>query len=124
MTWFATQGELVYGPGIRAIIGVDQQISDYYRAMIPKYKVVYGQRHPAHITVVRIGLEIPANMSVWEKHQRKLVKFEYSNFVEQDGVYWFIRVRSDEIAEIRKELGLPKHFDKKKGYHLTLGNTK
>lgn len=122
--WYETQGKLTYGPGVRAIIRVDQQVSNYYRSMIPPWKRVQGQRHPAHITVVRIGLEKPPNMDVWRKHQGKMITFEYSNFVEQDGVYWFLRIRGDEITQVREELGLPKYFDRKKGYHLTLGNTK
>jgi hypothetical protein len=122
--WFKTQGKLTYGPGIRAAIKVDQQLSNYYRTMIPKHFDVNGQRHPAHITVVRIGVEKPPNMDVWEKHQGLVVEFEYSNMVEVDGVYWFLRARSEQIAEIRKELGLPEYFDRKKGYHITLGNTK
>ncbi len=122
--WFETQGTLTYGPGIRAAIRVDQQVSNFYRSMIPKYYCVNGQRHPAHITVVRIGLERPPNMDVWEKYQGMSVKFEYSNVIERDGVYWFLRCRSEQIESIRQELGLRKYFDRKKGYHLTLGNTK
>lgn len=122
--WHKTTGKLTYGPGLRAAVRVDQQISNYYRSLIPKHYCVNGQRHAAHITVVRIGVEKPPNMDVWNKHQGVMVEFEYSSTIERDGVYWFLRCRSEQIEEIRKELGLPKYFDQKKGYHLTLGNTK
>ena len=122
--WYKTQGPLRYGPGIRAAVVVDQQLSNYYRSLIPKEKNVNGQRHPAHITVVRIGVEEPPNMDVWGKYEGELVEFEYSSEIERDGLYWFLRVRSERIAEIRVELGLPEQRDRFKGYHITVANMK
>lgn len=115
---------LAAGEGIRAVLWVDQSLSDYYRGLIPKYKYVQPQMYPAHITVVRTHKEVPGNMSAWGKYQGELVPFSYESGVKNDRLYYWISAFSDRIADIRLELGLPVQRDMFKGYHITIGNCK
>ena len=120
------EAEAIVGvhPGIRAIVRIDQGISDTYRSLIPKAHYVQPQMYPAHITVVRNLKETPVNLEAWGKYEGERVPFTYQNEVEQDGPYYFLRCESPRIAEIRRELGLPDHRDRFKGYHITIGNAK
>lgn len=111
-------------PGIRAIVRVDQGISDFYRSLIPKCYYVKPQMFRAHITVVRNLKERPVNLDKWGKYEGEKIPFLYQNIVENDGPYYFLRVKSPRIEEIRIELGLRKHRDQFKGYHITIGNVK
>lgn len=118
------EGRLQYGPGIRAVLLVDQSIANYYRHMIPKYVEVKPQRHQAHVTVVRIGLEVPTNMESWGRHEGELIRFRYGSDVLFDNGYYYLNVECPRIEQIRLELGLPPVFDVKKGHHITIGNSK
>lgn len=111
-------------PGIKAVVRVDQGISDTYRALVPKSHYIKPQMYPAHITVVRNLKETPLNLEAWGKYEGERIPFVYQNIIEKDGPYYFLRVESPRIAEIRKELGLPEHRDRFKGYHITIGNVK
>lgn len=126
---FNSKGILRYGPGIRAIVEVDQGISNFYRKLIPKYNYVQSQMYPAHITVVRTAKEIPTNMSVWGKYEGQEIPFTYDNHVYNDKTYWYLNVQSDRIGDIREELGLPRFRSgelgaDRKSYHITIGNSK
>lgn len=119
-----SEGILQYGPGIKAILLINQQIVDYYYTLIPKYKYVKPQMYPAHITIVRLNKESPTNMLAWGKYQSEKIKFQYDNEIKSDGKYYYLDTYSDMIGEIREELGLPKYRDNKDSYHITIGNTK
>ena len=112
------------GLGIRAVLWVDQSLSDYYRSLVPKYEYVQPQMHKAHITVVRTHKEVPPNMSFWGKYQNEIIPFEYEDGVKKDHIYYWLSAFSERIAEIRLELGLPIQRDLFKGYHITIGNLK
>lgn len=121
---YEASGTFHYGPGVKAIISVEQSISNYYRSLIPKYVNVNPQMHPAHITVVRIGLECPIDRE-WGKHEGEKVCFAYDSNVQFDGTYFYLNVHCDKIGDIREELGLPRYrFDDNKKYHITIGNVK
>jgi hypothetical protein len=121
---FESIGTLQYGPGIKAIILIDQQIAEYYRTMIPKYMYAKPQMYPAHITVVRLNKESPANMQLWGKYQNNKITFCYDNTIRVDWKYYYLDAFSDQIGEIREELGLPKYRDRRTSYHITIGNIK
>ncbi len=127
--FFPTNGTLQYGPGFRAVVWAEQDIADLYRKLIPKYYYVAPQLYPAHITVVRLRLETAENMAVWSKYQGEVVPFEYENEICFDGTYFYLKVRSDRIGDIREELGLPRFrfgdLGADKGcYHISIGNVK
>ena len=113
----------------KAIVRIDQEISNFYRALIPKWIQVAPQMYPAHISVVR--KEVPPNKDVWGKHAGEKIKFLYSPIIHHGEVYWWLNVFCKRLEEIRLELGLPVDSlytrppdGMKKTFHMTLGNTK
>lgn len=126
---FDSEGKLEYGPGRRAVVWVDQGISDFYRKLIPKYYYAQPQMYPAHITVVRLRLETAEKLDAWNKYNLEVVPFVYDNEVHFDGTYFYLNVQSDRIGDIREELGLPRfRFGdlgaEKRCYHVSIGNVK
>lgn len=112
-----------YSPdGSQCVAEVDQGISDYYRNLIPKYNYVQPQRAKAHITIVRKG-EIYLNKEVWGKYEGKEINFTYDTNIQSDEKYFWINAWSEEIGNIREELGLKK-YRYKDTYHITIGNRK
>ena len=118
-----SHGVLQYGPDIRSAVIIDQQIAAYYLNLVPKYYSAQPQMYPAHITVVRFGIEIPQNMSAWGKYSGSIIEFEYVPQVEMSRVYFYLNAFSDQIGDIREELGLPR-FRFSDHYHITIGNMK
>jgi hypothetical protein len=126
---FKAQGKLEYGPGIRAVVSVNEDIARYYRRLIPQYLNAKPQAHPAHLTVVRTAIEVPTNMEVWEKYYEEEVEFEYSNKIKFYYPYFFLDAWSLRIGDIREELGLSRFrivhpFGYKNCYHITIANVK
>lgn len=126
---FEAEGSLQYGPGRRAVVWIDQGISDFYRSLIPKYCYAQPQLYPAHITVVRIKLETPTNMDAWGKYEGEVVKYYYDTNIRFDGTYFYLNTYSDRIGEIREELGLPRFRFGELGtdrgsYHTSIANVK
>lgn len=110
---------------------VDQQISDYYRSLIPKYIYVQPQKYKAHITIVRSGKERPLNINCWGKHEGLGIKFEYNSEIKSDSLYFWLDVFSNDIGNIREELGLERFRNdiafggiQRTSYHITIGNKK
>jgi hypothetical protein len=128
---YQSSGVLKYGPGLRAIVLIDQGISDFYRSLIPKYYNVKPQKHRAHITVVRNNKETPTKLEFWEKYQGQKISFFYCNDIQTDGTYFWLNVQSEEIGNIREELGLSRFRDDRQfggflrnEYHITIANVK
>ena len=122
---------VTYGPGLKASALIDQSISDYYRALIPKYYYVKSQAYHAHITIVRLGKEQPKNMEFWGRYEGRRIGFSYSPIIQRDDKYFWLNAYSEEIGDIREELGLPRFRDdslfggiKRNEYHITIGNIK
>lgn len=124
----SSSGKLHYGPSNRLVVWVDQSISDYYRSLLPKAWYVRPQYHRAHITVVRNGKENPVNMEHWGKYEGEIIPFEYEPRVYWGQVYYFLRVQSKRIGDIREELGMPRYRggapQDVNCYHITVGNVK
>ena len=112
----------------KIIVEIDQAIADYYRSFIPKYFNVKRPKYSAHISVLR--KEDPKFKMFWNKYDGKNVSFEYENYIYNDETYYWLNAWSDELENIRKELGLmptsditysPDHKHK---FDITIGNIK
>ena len=129
---FESKGVIRYGPGIRLVADIDQEISNYYFSLIPKYYCAKPQAYKAHITIVRLNKETPTKIKNWNKYEGKIISFFYDSLIQNDEKYFWINAYSDEIGKIREELGLPKFRDdswlqggiKRNEYHITIGNIK
>ena len=124
---FYSQGIMQYGPGMRAAVLVDKDISRYYKWWIPKWYYPQPQLYPPHITVVRGRLELSSNINNWMKYQGYKIPFVYDSTVFYDGTYFYLKVWSEFIGMVREELGLPKYrFNdiERECYHITIANTK
>jgi hypothetical protein len=115
--------------GYRLVLEVDQGISDFYRALIPKWIKTNKQMYRAHISVVRY--EVPPNLDAWGKYEGEEVKFLYSNYINNGTVYWWLNAFCTRLEEIRVELGLPVSSQYTlppegftKCFHMTIGNNK
>ena len=127
---FESTGILLYTPepnNLRVVI--DPGISDFYRALIPKWISVNGQMYPPHISVVR--KEIIPNTENWGKYEGQEVVFRYSNIIHSNEVYFWLNVFCTKLEEIRIELGLPVSSvytrppdGYNKVFHTTLANKK
>jgi hypothetical protein len=125
---FTSSGTLRYEDK-KLVVLADQQLSDYYRSMIPKYYRVQPQKYRAHISVVR--KETPPDMSLWGKREGERVEFQYQPYLHNDATYWWLNIFCVHLEEVRRELGLPVSSPYtqppsgfKKCFHLTVGNTK
>jgi len=129
---FKSSGVLKYsnqpGYGWKLIVEVDPGIASYARALVPCSVDLKLTRYAPHISVVR--KEVPVKQELWGLHECEEVPFEYSNFVYDDETYYWLRVFSPRLEEIRQELGLPRYSEAARGpdghecFHTTIGNTK
>lgn len=115
--------------GFKLIVEVDPGIALFYRALIPKYITFNPQRYAPHISVVRN--EIPPNIQYWGKYENQEVEFTYSNVIKNGKVYWWLDAFSNQLEDIRVELGLPISSEYtrppdgfEKIFHITIGNQK
>lgn len=115
---FESIGTIQYGPGIRAVVNVDQEIAEYYRSLTPLWLNVQPQKYPAHISFVRH--ESPSKMEFWGKYEGEKISFHYFSGMIHDDTYYWLDVECEQLKEIRAELGLPP----KNLFHITIGNTK
>lgn len=122
--WFESEGILKFEidplVGYKAIVEIEQDISDYYRTLIPKYMTVNLQRFKAHISVVR--RESPNFM--WGLRHMEKIQFEYSNIVFSDTKYYWLAVNCKRLEDIRIELGLDGLVPWRNSFHITVGNKK
>lgn len=128
---YESQAIIKYGPNIRVIAEIDQNIGDYYRSLIPKYYYARGLRYQSHITIVRTNKETPTKMEFWGKHEGRVISFQYDPYIHFDRTYFWLNAYSEEIGEIREELGLSKFRDDRafggvlrNEYHITIANIK
>jgi 2'-5' RNA ligase len=102
---------------------VDGSLVRYFRSLIPKYVEHRVQAYKPHITVVRDGVESPANLDKWGIHEGREINFEYEPLINFDGKFYSLRVESKELEEIREELGLTKHRIGFTDFHVTIART-
>jgi len=112
----------------KLIVEIDPGISDYYRSLVPKYIYVNKQMYAPHISVIR--KEIIPNLDLWNKYDSNAFEFEYDNYIYISDNYLWLNVFSEELENIRFELGLPKTSeitrspDGRHKFHTTIGNFK
>ena len=104
---FKSYGILHYSNNeLRIVLKLEQDISDYYRILVPKFYRPYRQGWQAHLTVVRPGNDNPGKIRYWDKYENEKIEFIYSPFLENgNGFYWF-NAWSKRLDSIREELGL------------------
>lgn len=102
---------------------VDPQFGEYYYALAPKYWCLQRPKTPAHITVIRKGIESP-NMFHWRYFEGHTISFEYEPILQRDELYSWINIWSGDIAMIRMYHGLQPYREGFDCYHLTVGNFK
>lgn len=94
-------------------------ISRYYSWLLHRRTGLILQE-PAwgpHISVVR-GEE-PPRKDLWTKYDGRQITIEYETDVRTNGEHWWLRIVSEDLKDIREELGLPRQGAF--GLHLTLG---
>lgn len=99
---------------------VDNQLTEYYRSLIPKALYVNGQRYQAHITIIRADVEpVPDKASIYDG---KYINYQYDSTIFTCGTYYWLNAHSKDIEDIREDLGLPRiKYDT---FHITIGNCK
>lgn len=116
------------GYGYRLVVDIDPEIARLARYFVPKHVTLNTTRYAPHISVVR--LETPKNLEVWGERDGKEVGFKYSPLLVNDHTYWWLRVWSDELVDLRVRMGLlpygkmAKPPDGVHCFHTTIGNTK
>jgi len=120
-----------YENDFKLVAYINQEISDYYFSMIPSWKSANRQKYPAHITIIRSNRETPSRKELWGKYSGTKIDFYYQPYVHEGTVYYWINCFSEEMEEIRRELGLPvveQFTDPPAGFaktfHSTIGNKK
>lgn len=126
---FNSTGILIYSDNpYKLIVLIDEEISNFYRHLTPRYLNIKKPMHRPHISIVRN--EIPFKLSVWKKYQNKEIHFEYDNYIYNDEMYYWINAYSSVLENIRLELGLlnsnPNLISSNNNYkfHITIGNVK
>jgi len=130
---YSTYGTIRYNDddGFRLTVEVDQDLSNYYRSLIPKHLKVNRPRWPAHVTVVRPEKESPPKIRYWGDYEGEQIDFLYNPYVFCDKGYYWLEVWCSRLETIREELGLPvisrytlPPSGFKKCFHCTIGNYK
>jgi hypothetical protein len=104
------------------VANVDKELVFYYQWLLKKSGIKFNvPLFDPHITIIR-------------KHECEIIKtefegsvvpFRYYSGIKNDELYFWISVETNEIFEkIRLDNGLDWCYDKKKFYHITIGNLK
>jgi hypothetical protein len=104
---YSSVGTLRYSGENRLVMEVDQELSNYYRSLIPKYFSVNRPRWAAHVTVVRDTKEQVVIRDTWGKYEGEEVTFIYDPVIKCGKIYYWLNVLCLRLETIRKELGLP-----------------
>jgi hypothetical protein len=101
----------------------DDEISRYYRSLFYREFPYLGKlTRPVwgtHISVIR-GEKI-INSHLWKSDENKLIEFEYSGGVKDNGEYYWLSVSCPYLLDLREKLGLVR--EPRFGLHLTIGRT-
>lgn len=102
---FTSTGIIHYTNDNWVFVYIDDQLADYYYAMIPKYYKTIKSRRPAHVSVVRPEESI-INLENWGKHDGERVSFVYHPDILVEKEFWWFNLWCKEMENIRLELGL------------------
>lgn len=109
-------------------VEIDPGIVDLTRALLPPHVRLNRTRYNPHITVIREE-DVPKWERVLELDGRE-IPFRYDPRVVGGEVYWWLRVKSGALIEVRRDLALPELSwscrppDNEDCFHITVGNTK
>lgn len=106
------------------VLDCNEQLGRYYRALFffACYKThkLLRPSWKEHVSIVRDEEPPDEKKHLWEKYAGCTIEFEYTPFVETDGVYFWLPVVCEKVLDIREELGLPRY--PRYSLHLTIGN--
>lgn len=102
---------------------VEDDLLEYYRALLPKAWGICPPMRPAHVSIVRLFETVP-NREAWGKYGGASIVVEYEPGIQSDGLYYWLDAWSDEICHIRRTLFLPDFREGHECHHLTIGNVK
>jgi len=115
---FKGKGEIYFYPKkysnkAWAILNCDQELVEYYTSFFCKRFGIHKlqkPKHGSHITVIREE-EISDEVydTLWGKNQYKEIEFQYSNEIKTNGEHIWLPVISEELLNLREEMGLNKH---------------
>ena len=127
---FKSIGKLIYSPRTHLgssdrwlILACDEGLSNYYRHLFYREYPYLGKlSRPifgSHISIIR-G-EIVPNYNLWRLDENKLIEFSYSPEVIDNGEYYWLKVNSKYLEDLRGLYGLSRlpQFN----FHLTIGRT-
>ncbi len=126
-TLFKAEGELYYyDKNIRdtqwLLLNADSSIIEYYANWIKKeywLDKVQKPKHGSHISVIRGELiEDSLFRQYWKKYHGQKTTFYYSNEIQNNGEHFWLPVYSEDLRNIRKELGLSE--EPEYNMHLTI----
>jgi hypothetical protein len=88
-----------------ALFGQSGVINDGYWKVTRRGVKIQGSAWGAHVSVIR-G-ESPKNKNLWGSFENERIEFTYNpEYIDTNGVHWWIRVKSERLEEIRVQLGL------------------
>jgi len=120
--WYKSQGTLKYYPwgDWWVILNCCDELASFYRMMAQREmeNKLSKPKHGSHISVVR-GEGEPENKENWLWKNEELINFEYCSEIIFGETHVWLPVRSEELVELRKKLGLTEQPPF--GFHLTLG---
>ena len=128
MKLFKAKGKIVYDPVAGkaqnpwwVIVECPKDIIEYYHHWLEKEEKVKLNKplFGSHISVVRGEEPHKDYLKNWNKRHKKEVEFEYSHEIESEGLYYWLRVYSEDLKKLREELGLEPNVEF--GFHLTIG---
>src|ERR1700690_2937079 len=108
-------GKIIYSPRTHlsssekwVILACDDEISKYYRYLFYKEypwkgkltRPVWG----AHVSFIRN--ERISNYKLWRLDENKKVDFEYEAGVQDNGEYYWLKVKCDYLLDLRDKYGL------------------
>lgn len=104
------------------VLDCDSNIVNYFRHLyrLSHYNTreIVKPAWDSHITIIRN--EEPPHKEFWDKYAGLSVEFDYEHSPKTDGNYWWLSVISDQLLDIRTELGLVR--DPEFPLHLSVGH--
>jgi hypothetical protein len=126
---YKSTGQLEY-KGRRAVLNIDPEIARFYRSFIPKSIKNQKPMYPAHITIVRTGIEVLSDMSLWGHRHGETLEFSYDPNICIGYKYIWLDAHSSELEGVRAFLGLEKQRmphplgKEHPCFHITIANMK
>jgi hypothetical protein len=122
-------GKVVYSPSVKGkcdptwvILQCDDDIVDYYKWFLNKRGVkLDALMWGSHVSIIRGEAYDKINnnnIEKWKYNDGQYIEFKYGDLVT-NGIHWWLEVQSDELEQMRLNLGLKPRPDF--GFHITIG---